>query len=268
MVCNIKIYFELFTTYSLLMPTATTIDGVIAELDRILQLAEESGNRLGYFPALYRKVTLRVKEGIAAGHFDDGPRMERLDVLFANRYLEAYDQFHAGRPVSRCWRLAFESAASWSPVVLQHLLLGMNAHINLDLGIAAAQTVSAEELPSLENDFKRINTLLNDLIDGVQEELAAVWPWLKWIDFFAGKRDEFLAGIGIDLSRKKAWKVAQRIAATPEAERENAIAELDRRVHRFGKLVLRPPFPGLWLFFLAVRLGERKSVPEIIKLLR
>ena len=67
------------------MPEAQTIDEVIEALDGVLDEARRDGSRLGYFAALYRKVTIEVKKGIAAGYFDDGPRMERLDVLdYAN----------------------------------------------------------------------------------------------------------------------------------------------------------------------------------------
>jgi len=65
---------------------ARTIDEVIDQLDDIIALSIREQNRLGYFAALYRKVTAKVKEGIAEGRFDNGPRMERFDVTFANRY--------------------------------------------------------------------------------------------------------------------------------------------------------------------------------------
>ncbi|MCH7825275.1 MAG: hypothetical protein IH849_10770 [Acidobacteria bacterium] len=54
----------------------TTIDGVIEELDRTIATARRDESRLGYFPALYRKVTASVQQGIADGRFEDGDRME------------------------------------------------------------------------------------------------------------------------------------------------------------------------------------------------
>lgn len=74
----------------------TTIDGVIEELDRTIATARRDESRLGYFPALYRKVTASVQQGIADGRFEDGDRMERLDIIFANRYLEAIGKHRAG----------------------------------------------------------------------------------------------------------------------------------------------------------------------------
>src|SRR5215207_8262817 len=118
----------------------TDIDGVIERLGAIIKDCIARKDRLGYFAALYNRVTIAVKEGIAKGKFDDGARMERLDVLFANRYIAAYEAYRAGELPSTAWFKAFNAAQGPGPIVLQHLVAGMNAHINLDLGIAAART--------------------------------------------------------------------------------------------------------------------------------
>jgi len=158
---------------------ASTIDGVIERLDDVIAGARRQDSRSGYFPALYRKVTASVKEGIRAGRFADGERMERLDVVFANRYLDAVAAVRRGEPPTRSWQISFAAAQGWWPIVLQHLLLGMNAHINLDLGIAAARTAPGAELAGLESDFNSINDLLAELVNGVKEELSTVWPRLS-----------------------------------------------------------------------------------------
>ena len=165
---------------------ASTIDEVIENLDGVIARARRQDSRAGYFPALYRKVTVRVKEGIRDGVFEDGERMERLDVIFASRYLEAVSAVARGEPTTRSWAVSFRAARSWWPIVLQHLLLGMNAHINLDLGIAAARTAPGAELASLENDFNTINDVLAKLVNGVKEELTAVWPRLRRLDRWPG----------------------------------------------------------------------------------
>jgi hypothetical protein len=70
-----------------------TIDQVIDQLTEIIDWSRTTNSRLGYFAALYRKVTIKVKEGIAENFFDDGERMERMDVIFANRYLAAVEAY-------------------------------------------------------------------------------------------------------------------------------------------------------------------------------
>jgi hypothetical protein len=113
---------------------ARTIDEVIARLDEIIARSIREQSRLGYFAALYRKVAIKIKEGIAEGRFENGPRMERLDVTFANRYLEALDQYRRGEAPTGCWIIAFEAAATWRPIILQQLLLGMNVAHKLRSG--------------------------------------------------------------------------------------------------------------------------------------
>jgi hypothetical protein len=87
---------------------AQTIGEVITQLEKIIADAIASGSRAGYFAALYYKVTCRVNQGIATGEFQNGPRMEQLDVTFANRYLAAYEQWAAKQSaaVSLSWKVA------------------------------------------------------------------------------------------------------------------------------------------------------------------
>ena len=244
----------------------TTIDGVIKELDRTIAEARREASRLGYFPALYRKVTFSVKQGIADGRFEDGKRMERLDVIFANRYLEAIAKLRSGEAPTRSWAMAFDAAASSRPLVLQHLLLGMNAHINLDLGIAAARTAPGGELAALQGDFNTINDVLAELVDEVKGDLTAVWPKLAWLDRLSGPADDAIANFSMGAARDRAWKTATRLAPLPSQEQRLLIAESDRRVEILGRVIWKPGLTARAVGTF-IRMGERGTVPEIIDLL-
>lgn len=247
------------------MPAAETIDQVIAQLDRIIAEARRESSRLGYFPALYRKVTIRVKQGIASGEFEDGPRMERLDVIFANRYIEAIDAHRGGARASASWELSFEASRSWRPLVVQHLLLGMNAHINLDLGVAAAETAPGAELPGLYDDFCKINVVLASLVDEVKAELGQVWRPLPWLDRMSGSIEDVCVNFSMTKARDAAWSFAQELADMAREEQLDAIARRDRWTAGFGRYVWRPPVGALAL--LLIRLGERRSVADNIQIL-
>jgi len=54
-----------------------SIDEVIFALDKIIAESEQNNDPAGYFAALYRKVTIRVKDGIVSGYFIDGQRLEK-----------------------------------------------------------------------------------------------------------------------------------------------------------------------------------------------
>lgn len=56
----------------------STSDVVEALDDGVARLGD-ANSRLGSFAAVYRTVTATVREGLDAGFFDDGERMEHLD---------------------------------------------------------------------------------------------------------------------------------------------------------------------------------------------
>ena len=236
-----------------------TIDEVIIHLDEIINHSEEKGSRMGYFAALYKRVTVAVKEKIEEGYFDDNERMERLDVVFANRYLEAYYNYWAEGKCTASWKLAFEETKRWKPLVIQHLFGGMNAHIGLDLGIAAA-TVQRNNIESLHADFNKINEVLSSLVDEVQNELSDIWPLLKPIDWIAGRLDEAIANFAMEIARDAAWQVALDYSKLISPEKQKAyIEERDNRVAAFGKKIYNPGWILGTLLFI-FRLGELGNV--------
>lgn len=246
---------------------ATTIDEVIEKLESIITNAKKEQDPLGYFAALYQKVTKAVKEGIVNNEFDNGARMEKLDVIFANRYLAAYYACKSGQTVTASWQQAFGLAKSYWPIVLQHLLIGMNAHINLDLGIAAAEVSKGEDIKNLEHDFNKINQVLSSLVAEVQDELAQIWPMLKKILKLTGKADDFLVDFSMKLARDGAWKFATNMAAKPDVEWTTLIVARDAKIAAKARIITNPGWI-INLIFGIVRLGERGTVAEKIEKLQ
>ena len=242
-----------------------TIDDVIAALDSIIHRSLEEGSRLGYFAALYRRVTRHVKAGIAGGQFEDGPRMERLDVVFARRYLEPYDAFRAGRSVPRCWLVAFQACSDPLPCVLQHLAAGMNAHINFDLGMAAAEVAPGDALPALLVDYNQINNILAAETAGVEQLLAGLSPALHLMRDAGMMTDHQIVTFSLFKARDLAWLTAQRMASNPR-DRENRLTLLDHTVALLGTAVLNPP-PAIALKLAAVRALEVTDVRRVTEAL-
>ena len=236
-----------------------SIEQVLAGLDAEIARAIEDGDRCGYFAVLYRKVTAKVAEGIEAGFFDDGERMKRLDSLFAERYFDAVEARRSDATPTASWQLTFDAGGRWRPLVLQHLLVGINAHINLDLGIAAARCSPGPELPRLRADFDRINVILASMIETVQADLQRISPWMAVLDRIGARTSTELVRFSITTARAGAWRFATDLDATDEAERDALIAARDQRVARIGRMVLRP---GPWMSagLLLVRLRERSEV--------
>lgn len=247
--------------------SAQTIDEVLERLASIIETAREEKSRAGYFAALYRQVTAQVKTRIGEGWFEDNGRMERMDVRFANRYLEAYERWRAGQPVTGSWQAAFEATHDGGPIILQHLLVGMNAHINLDLAIAAAETAPGPALAGLEADFHRINDILFDLIDDTQERIGRVSPWMRVLDWVGGRSDDELIRFSIAGARRLAWHHAVDLAEYPEEARPARIATMDTVVANLGRVILRPG-PMLRTALWIVRRREESDARKVIDALQ
>ena len=241
------------------MEKINTIDNVIILLDKIIADSENNQNPLGYFAALYRKVTIKVKDGIHENFFDDGPRMEKLDVVFAKRYLDAYYAWQNKKEITESWKKTFDVSVNYWPIVFQHLLLGMNAHINLDLGIAAAEVSKNSNIKDLENDFNKINQILSSLVIEVQKDLSAIWPTLTKILIKTGKADDLIVDFSMQLARDGAWKFAKILAATSVNDVDKVIKERESKVAKKSNLVLNPGFFAKLLLKI-VRLGEKGTV--------
>lgn len=242
------------------------IDAVLARLDEVIDETKRDSSRAGYFAAMYHKVTFAVKEAIVAGRFADNDRVARLDCVFAERYLDAYARWrNEGRPTA-AWQAAFDANERWRPTIVQQLLVGMNAHINLDLGIAAATVAPGAEIDGLRADFNMINDVLAELIDGIMEDVGRVSPWMGLLDRFGGRTDQAVVRFSIEVARRQAWALAVKLAATPGEEWDPIIAERDKVTTNLAGTILSPG-PFLPIGLLVIRLRESNDIQRVIEVL-
>ncbi len=245
-----------------------SIDEVLQRLDDIVEQSIKSRSPGGYFPALYRRVTAVVKRDIDRGAFDNNERMERLDIHFAQRYLNAFDS-HAGQgPVSLSWEAAFAGVEKPSLIVLQHLLLGMNAHIGLDLGISTAAVADRENPLAIKDDFIRINAILGSLINDTQKRLTRVFGPLGIIDHLLGDVDESISLFSIEYARDKAWTQALELIVADDGTRDDLIDQRDKAVAGFSGRIARPRKLTLRILIRLIRLAEKGDVPWRIGILK
>jgi hypothetical protein len=247
---------------------AKNIDEVISQLNDLIDWAIENKSAFGIFPALYVVVTEKVKEGIALGTvFEDGARMEQLDVIFANRYLAAYHQHRQGLKPTLSWQQCFEACDQFSShLILQELLVGMNAHINLDLGVAAAATSPGNAIKGLHKDFNSINVILNALVDDIKNDLETLSPRFRYILRYVVGEDAILE-FSIKIARNKAWKFAKQLAMANTAEYKTDFEIKDFKTEKLGKLVRSPGWIANLIIWWVKR-AENKDIPHIIQALR
>ncbi len=248
------------------MIKAGSINEVIAYLDHIIEWSKQKQSRMGYFAALYRKMTLAVQEGIANKTFEDGKRMELLDVIFANRYLQAWEAYVNRQRCSNAWCAAFDASANKRLIVLQHLMLGINTHINLDLGIAAADACPGDKIYGLQKDFEKINDVISALTDNVMDDLCDVWPPLRYLVNIAKHRHEPVLNFSINHARKASWANAVALSVATGTARNNYINTMDNTVVILANRIINPGF-AMRFVLSPVLAMESRNVSDIIEML-
>lgn len=243
-----------------------TIADVILALDAIVQDCAHTQSRAGYFAALYKRMTMAVSEGIQQGRFEDGPRMEKLDILFAQRYLAAFDAFKNNQECSSSWQHALTGCGNQSLIVLQHLLLGINSHVNLDLAIAAATIAPGNSIHALEKDFNQINVLIAELVDDVQRCLEQVWFPMRFVRNVINRQGVAVLNFSMAAARKTAWANAILLANMNEKEQASHSKGMDTMVRNIGEKISHP---GFWpqLLLRIIRLTEYDDVARTVRLI-
>ncbi|WNZ07306.1 DUF5995 family protein [Streptomyces sp. 11x1] len=218
----------------------------------------------GYFAALYRQVTVEVRTAIHQGLFDDGARMDRFDTLFGNRYFEAYDAWGRDRSGPRCWRETFGLLDDADTVIVQHLLLGVNAHINLDLAVAAARTSPGGERSTRYDATSCSSTTSSGGWCWLcRTRRGALSPLMSLLDQVGARTDERILDFSVRRSREEAWFNAVLLAGQDEEERAATVERLDIRAAVLARLIARPGGlvrPALQL----IRNTESDDVPAVI----
>jgi hypothetical protein len=246
---------------------AQSIQEVINALDGVILQCETRGSRQAYFALLYRDMTVAVRDAIRAGAFADNARMEQLDVVFANRYLTAWQQYNLQQPVTRSWQAAFDACADDAPIVLQHLVLGVNTHINLDLAIAAATTAPGESIMDMQSDFNKINDIIASLTDGMQARLERIWWPMHFIRRVMRNRDKAVIEFSITKARQMAWTNATALAQLPDLGAAAYIEQMDNTVCLVAGNIRHPR--GWAAYALRfIRWWEPKTVGEVVAMLR
>jgi ABC-type ATPase with predicted acetyltransferase domain len=151
-------------------------------------------------------------------------------------------------------------------IVLQHLLIGINTHINLDLGIAAADACPGDKIFDLQSDFEKINSVIASITQAVQDDLSEIWFPLKTLTNITNNSHEAVLNFSISNARKASWANAVALAMVQGKARSNYINMIDNTVVKIIHRIMNPGFATSFIL-KPVRMMESSDVSKNIDLL-
>jgi hypothetical protein len=191
--------------------SALPVPDIAGAIERFhaIEAALPANDGIVWFTRLYRSVTEAVQARLATQRFEDPACLGRLDVVFANLYLDALRAWAAAASrAPKAWAplLAARSAPRIAPI--QFALAGMNAHINRDLPVAVVTTWQAlglklEDPSPQHDDYEKVNVLL-----AKTEKKVKHWfdtGFVGIVDATLGSADDRVAMWNVGRARDAAW---------------------------------------------------------------
>jgi hypothetical protein len=214
-----------------------TIDDLLARMRDDLAELEKAGDARRFFHATYLRTTQAVADEIRRGGFTDPAWLERWDLAFAELYVDALEADQRGEPIAGPWRAAFDAARDQPGLPpLQHVLFGLNAHINYDLPQALIAVISPADfddhavLAGREADHVHVDQVLQQRVDAEDAELAAVSK-VTLLDRLMRPANHAASRRFLAEARAKVWRNAHALdrgrRAGPD-EYARRLAELER----------------------------------------
>ena len=228
-------------------PDITCVD---AEIAHMTALRDKLGcDHRAVFATTYLKVTEETARTIRSGpeHFDDTPYLILEDVLFADYYFRAVDDYMHGRPVPEAWRIAFDSAASGETNAAQDLLLGINAHVQNDQAqVIAALGIRRPDGSSGKPDHDRFNAILERSYGPIVEELARRYdPFVALSNATWNPADDIVGLEVVKEWREMVWRNAERLtSAKSDAERRQVVDSIEANAAAWATGIATPQEPG------------------------
>jgi hypothetical protein len=188
----------------------------MARMAELLSSLEDDGEPARFFLGTYLRTTRAVAAALDANAFEDASWVAHWDVDFANLYLDALDAYREdpARPAAP-WRLALGAEPGLPPEA--HVLLGMNAHINVDLPQSLVRVIPPEDfadpgvLALRRRDHERIDGILARRVAEEDVALELAGGRRTRLDRAMAPANRVASRLFLRESRRKVWANARTL---------------------------------------------------------
>ena len=154
------------------------------------------------FNHTYLIITEAVADQLNKEFFNDDLLMEKFDIQFARYYFNALKNYVDNKTTPPAWKILFDLSKQNKTYQFIYMALGVNAHVNNDLGQSLYDIISVE---SYKKDFDKVNKV-------IQQKIPLVVSSLKEDNIFVNTSKNllqplyaFILYLLIKAWRKNAW---------------------------------------------------------------
>jgi hypothetical protein len=220
---------------------------VIIRMESLLEEWELTSDRRAIFLSCYSRMTRNMLAALEGGVFRDPIWVKELLENFAKYYFNALNAYD-GSPLASppVWQQTFNAASDLRTRPVQHLMLGVNAHINYDLVLALIDVLEPDwsalrDSQRLQRfaDHCKINEIIAHTIDEVQDEILECYsPGVDLVDRVFGRLDEYLIARLISGWRDQVWQqVMQWIELSTPEQRGSLLRQVESDSLQRGELI-------------------------------
>jgi hypothetical protein len=227
-------------------PSIGCVDDLAARLQAQWQAWDATCDHRAVMALAYLRITQELRREYAAGAFDDPEWMAFVVAQFSNEYFKANADYDAGRPVAPAWKTALDAMTKGDTTAIQDTLLFSQAHVGHDYPyILASQGIRSPDGKSRKHDHDQINEVNAQILDGVQDEVAARYDQsMGYLDLKPSPVDELLALETVKVWRETTWRHAELLTAFPSGPgRQIVDAEINAQSSVWTGLIATP-IPG------------------------
>lgn len=221
---------------------------VVLKMQKMVQSWEAAGDKRAIFLRCYSLMTHNMLLALEQKRFKDPVWVEQLLERFADYYFVALENYEQeARKAPAVWQLAHHASQQPHTMTVQHLLVGVNAHINYDLVLCVRDMLRPEwasltpgRLAERFSDHCLVNEIIAETIDTVQDEVVEKHtPRLDWVDKLFGAWDEWLISRLITSWRDEVWEQGVALVQKETAAEQLAYCQaIEEKAYQRGRLIL------------------------------
>lgn len=144
-------------------------------------------------------------------------------------------------------------------------MLGMNAHINLDLAVAASSFMEGQPIQALEKDFMKVNEILASLLNEMQSKLGKVSFLMFLLDWIGGITDDKIINFSMGKAREQSWITANKLWKLDGVQKQEKINHVDQIVTALSEIIKNPVSKVLKYMIRLIKLFEEKDLKRILE---